>query len=55
MTPPQDAGTAAMAIAPRRFFGRLIDSEEWLGWAMIGPAVVYIVLLVGFPFLLALF
>ena len=55
MTPPQDAGTAAMAMAPRRYFGRLIDSEEWLGWAMIGPAVVYIVLLVGFPFLLALF
>ncbi len=54
MTPPQDAG-AAMAAAPRGFFNRLIDDENSLGRAMIGPAVVYIVLLVGFPFLLALF
>ncbi len=54
MTPPQDAG-AAMAAPPRGFFNRLIDDENSLGRAMIGPAVVYIVLLVGFPFLLALF
>lgn len=56
MTVPQDAGAAAVAQAPPRgVFSRLIDNEEWLGRAMIGPAVVYIVLLVGFPFLLALF
>ena len=35
-------------------FSRLMDSEQWLGRTMIGPAVVYIVLLVGFPFVLAL-
>ena len=33
----------------------VFDSERWLGRAMIGPALLYIVLLVGFPFLLALF
>ena len=32
----------------------LLDSELWLGRAMIAPAIVYIVLLVGFPFALAL-
>ncbi|MFQ5625014.1 MAG: carbohydrate ABC transporter permease, partial [Paracoccaceae bacterium] len=31
------------------------DSERWLGRLMIAPAVFYIILLVGFPFLLALF
>ncbi len=33
----------------------VLDSEQWLGRAMIGPTVIYIVLLVGFPFVLALF
>ncbi len=32
-----------------------IDSERWLGRLMIAPAVLYIVALVGFPFLLALY
>jgi len=32
----------------------LLDSELWLGRAMIAPAILYIVLLVGFPFVLAL-
>ena len=31
------------------------DSERWLGRFMIAPTVLYIVLLVGFPFLLALY
>ncbi len=35
--------------------GHFLDSEKWLGWFMIGPAVLYIVLLVGFPFVLALY
>lgn len=35
--------------------GRVLDSEKWLGWLMIGPAILYIVLLVGFPFFLALY
>ncbi len=33
----------------------LADSEAWLGRFMIGPAVLYIVLLVGFPFVLAIY
>jgi multiple sugar transport system permease protein len=35
--------------------GSLLDRPEWLGPLMIGPAVLYIVLLVGVPFLLALY
>lgn len=35
--------------------GHLRDREAWLGPLMIGPAVLYIVLLVGFPFFLALY
>ena len=41
--------------ARRSRFGFLLDREEWLGPLMIGPAVLYIVLVVGFPFFLALF
>ena len=43
------------AAAPRRRAGSLLDSERWLGPMMIGPAVLYIVLLVGFPFFMALY
>ena len=32
-----------------------IDSERWLGPLLIGPAVLYIVLLVGLPFFMALY
>jgi multiple sugar transport system permease protein len=35
--------------------GSLLDRPEWLGPLMITPAVLYIVLLVGLPFLLALY
>ncbi len=35
--------------------GGVLDSERWLGRLMIAPAVLYIILLVGFPFLLALY
>lgn len=41
----------------RALFGGLAglrDSEQWLGRAMIAPAIIYIILLVGFPFVLAL-
>jgi multiple sugar transport system permease protein len=34
--------------------GSLLDRPGWLGAIMIGPAVLYIVLLVGLPFVLAL-
>lgn len=54
-----------MATAPARLrsletglkgaAGRLADSERWLGTLLIAPAIIYIVALVGFPFLLAIF
>lgn len=34
---------------------RFIDDERWLGRLLIAPAVIYIVALVGFPFLLAIY
>ena len=45
--------------APRRrqvgWIARLADNESWLARFMLAPAIVYIVLLVGFPFLLSLY
>lgn len=41
--------------APATRFSYIRDREEWLGPLMLGPAVLYIVLLVGFPFFLALY
>jgi multiple sugar transport system permease protein len=35
--------------------GSLADGEDWLWRFMLAPAILYIVALVGFPFLLALF
>lgn len=40
---------------PPRPLGRFLDDDRRLGRAMLAPAVLYIVLLVGFPFLLALY
>src|SRR2546425_5248811 len=48
-----DARVAAGARAGR--LGFLLDRPEWLGPLMIGPAVLYIVLVVGLPFFLALY
>ena len=45
----------AAADARGSRLGHILDSEKWLGWLMIGPAILYIVLLVGFPFFLALY
>ena len=36
-------------------FARLLDDEHWLGRLMLAPAVIYITLLIGVPFLMALF
>jgi multiple sugar transport system permease protein len=33
----------------------LLDDARWLGWAMLAPAIIYIALLIGFPFFLALY
>src|SRR5437899_9228993 len=48
-----DARAAVGARAGR--LGFLLDRPEWLGPLMIGPAVLYIVLVVGLPFFLALY
>ena len=45
---------SAIAARPRPW-SALIDRPEWLSWLMIGPAVLYIVLIVGVPFVLALY
>ena len=45
----------AAASAPRGAFGRFADNERWLWRAMLAPAILYIVLLVGVPFLLSLY
>ncbi len=50
------AQQAAVLPAPRaRRSGSLLDSERWLGPLMIWPAILYIVLLVGFPFVMAIY
>ncbi len=48
------ATPAAVGVQAGRL-GFLLDSEEWLGRLMLAPAILYIVLLVGFPFFLALY
>lgn len=35
--------------------GHLLDNEKWLSRIMLAPAVIYIVALVGFPFVLAIY
>jgi multiple sugar transport system permease protein len=51
--------TARIATAGRarnqRHAGSILDREQWLGPLLIGPAVLYIVLLVGIPFFMALY
>jgi multiple sugar transport system permease protein len=46
---------AVAAEAPRGLPHRILDSEKWLGRLMLGPAIVYILAVVGIPFFLALY
>ena len=56
MDPRAQPPSRATNVARLRDRGMaLIDSERWLGPLMIGPAILYIVLLVGLPFLMALY
>ena len=48
-------GAAAKIAASRGFRGRLADNERWLWRLMLAPAILYIILLVGFPFFLSLY
>ncbi len=52
---PSVQHATAMPAAPARRSTSILDSERWLGPMMIGPAILYIVLLVGFPFFIALY
>lgn len=42
-----------MKAAPRALLARLADDETWLGRAMLAPAIGYIGLVIGIPFVLA--
>jgi multiple sugar transport system permease protein len=49
------APAAGILSRAQRRAGSILDSERWLGPLLIGPAVLYIVLLVGLPFFMALY
>jgi multiple sugar transport system permease protein len=53
-----EAPAKAMGVAEEARVSRLdhfLDSEKWLSRLMIGPAILFIIAVVGFPFFLALF
>jgi multiple sugar transport system permease protein len=47
--------TAGTPRGKGRLLSRLADNDRWLWRTMLAPAVLFIVLLVGFPFLLSLY
>ena len=49
------SAATAKTIASVGFGARLADNERWLWRLMLAPAILYIVLLVGFPFFLSLY
>src|SRR3989441_4509082 len=51
----QSAPAAADLARTRRPTIPILDSDRWLGPLLIGPAILYIVLLVGVPFFMALY
>lgn len=54
MSARRDAiGFAATLQGPPVWWRRLADRASWLGWAMLTPALLYVGLLVGVPFVLA--
>jgi len=56
MKSPVPKAPQAQSFTPRQSRGSaLLDHPRWLGPLLIGPAVLYIVLLVGVPFLMALY
>jgi multiple sugar transport system permease protein len=46
---------SSVPITDGSIFRRIADSERWLWPLMLAPAVLYILLLVGFPFFLSLY
>jgi multiple sugar transport system permease protein len=56
MESPVPIAPAAQTLAGHQKGGSsLLDNERWLGPLLIGPAVLYIFLLVGMPFFMALY
>ena len=56
MNSSDSIATSTQSFSPRhRHRSALLDNEGWLGPLLLGPAVLYIVLLVGVPFLMALY
>lgn len=56
MNSSDSIATSTQSFSPRQRRGSaFLDNERWLGPLLIGPAVLYIVLLVGLPFLMALY
>ena len=54
MDPAAQIAPASRARNQRRSWA-ILDRERWLGPLLIGPAVLYIALLVGVPFFMALY
>lgn len=51
---PQPTVTVTPSTPPAQGRRRLADSDRWLAWLFLSPAVVYIIALVGVPFVLAI-
>ena len=54
-SPVPIAPAAQSSVAEQKRGFAILDSERWLGPLLIGPAVIYIFLLVGVPFFMALY
>ncbi len=54
-SPAPIAPAAQSSVVEQKRGVAILDSERWLGPLLIGPAVLYIVLLVGVPFFMALY
>lgn len=54
-SPVPIAPAAQSSFAEQKRGVAILDSERWLGPLLIGPAVLYIFLLVGVPFVMALY
>src|SRR4051812_45529892 len=55
LTVAKTASMTASATGVRRWPPAMLERPELLGPILVAPAILYIVLLVGYPFLLALY
>jgi len=54
-SPNTPSPTSALIAARPKRNASLIDNERWVGPLLLGPAVLYIVLLIGVPFFMAFY